>query len=65
LGRSSQSTVLVLFAYPITTFVVETDWGRVARDTLAPSLPHTETNAQRWLRFAAPRSVRICFSAGE
>jgi NRAMP (natural resistance-associated macrophage protein)-like metal ion transporter len=33
--------VLVLFAYPVTAFVVGTDWGRVARDTLVPSLPHT------------------------
>jgi NRAMP (natural resistance-associated macrophage protein)-like metal ion transporter len=33
--------VLVLFAYPITAFVVGADWGRVARDTLVPSMPHT------------------------
>jgi NRAMP (natural resistance-associated macrophage protein)-like metal ion transporter len=33
--------VLVLFAYPITAFVVGADWGRVVRDTLLPSLPHT------------------------
>jgi NRAMP (natural resistance-associated macrophage protein)-like metal ion transporter len=33
--------VLVLFAYPITAFVVGADWGRVARATLIPSLPHT------------------------
>jgi Mn2+/Fe2+ NRAMP family transporter len=33
--------VLVLFAYPVTAFVVGADWGRVARDTLVPSLPHT------------------------
>jgi NRAMP (natural resistance-associated macrophage protein)-like metal ion transporter len=33
--------VLVLLAYPITAFVVGADWGRVARDTLVPSLPHT------------------------
>jgi NRAMP (natural resistance-associated macrophage protein)-like metal ion transporter len=33
--------VLVLFAYPITAFVVGADWGRVARDTLVPSVPHT------------------------
>jgi NRAMP (natural resistance-associated macrophage protein)-like metal ion transporter len=33
--------VLVLFAYPITAFVAGADWGRVARDTLVPSLPHT------------------------
>jgi NRAMP (natural resistance-associated macrophage protein)-like metal ion transporter len=33
--------VLVLFAYPITAFVVGADWGRVLRDTLIPSMPHT------------------------
>ena len=33
--------VLVLFAYPITAFVVGADWGRVLRDTLIPSVPHT------------------------
>jgi NRAMP (natural resistance-associated macrophage protein)-like metal ion transporter len=33
--------VLVLFAYPITAFVVGADWGQVARDTLVPSMPHT------------------------
>jgi Mn2+/Fe2+ NRAMP family transporter len=33
--------VLVLFAYPITAFVVGADWGRVVRDTLVPSIPHT------------------------
>jgi NRAMP (natural resistance-associated macrophage protein)-like metal ion transporter len=33
--------VLVLFAYPITAFVVGADWGRVVRDTLVPSMPHT------------------------
>jgi Mn2+/Fe2+ NRAMP family transporter len=33
--------VLVLFAYPITAFVVGADWHRVARDTLLPSMPHT------------------------
>jgi len=33
--------VLVLFAYPITAFVVGADWGRVLRDTLVPSIPHT------------------------
>ena len=34
--------VLVLFAYPITAFVVGADWGQVARDTLVPSVPHTK-----------------------
>src|SRR5664279_1386023 len=33
--------VLVLFAYPITAFVVGADWGRVARDTFVPSMPHS------------------------
>ncbi len=33
--------VLVLFAYPITAFVVGADWGQVLRDTLIPSMPHT------------------------
>jgi NRAMP (natural resistance-associated macrophage protein)-like metal ion transporter len=33
--------VLVLFAYPITAFVVGADWGRVVRDTVVPSMPHT------------------------
>ncbi len=32
--------VLVLFAYPITAFVVGADWSRIARDTLVPSMPH-------------------------
>src|SRR5271166_208067 len=33
--------VLVLFAYPITAFVVGADWSRVVRDTLVPSVPRT------------------------
>ena len=33
--------VLVLFAYPITAFVVGADWGQVLRDTLVPSVPHS------------------------
>jgi NRAMP (natural resistance-associated macrophage protein)-like metal ion transporter len=33
--------VLVLFAYPITAFVVGADWSRVLRDTLVPSIPRT------------------------
>lgn len=33
--------VLVLFAYPITAFVVGVDWGRIVRDTLVPSMPRT------------------------
>jgi Mn2+/Fe2+ NRAMP family transporter len=32
--------VLVLFAYPITAFVVGADWGGVARATFLPSMPH-------------------------
>lgn len=33
--------VLVLFAYPITAFVVGANWSQVLHDTLVPSLPHT------------------------
>jgi NRAMP (natural resistance-associated macrophage protein)-like metal ion transporter len=33
--------VLVLFAYPMTAFVVGADWSRVLHDTLVPSMPHT------------------------
>ncbi len=33
--------VLVLFAYPVTAFVVGANWGQVLRDTLAPSMPRT------------------------
>jgi NRAMP (natural resistance-associated macrophage protein)-like metal ion transporter len=33
--------VLVLFAYPITAFVVGANWGQVLHDTLLPSLPHS------------------------
>ena len=33
--------VLVLFAYPITAFVVGANWGQVLRDTLIPSMPHS------------------------
>ena len=33
--------VLVLFAYPITAFVVGADWGGVARAIFVPSMPHT------------------------
>ena len=33
--------VLVLFAYPITAFVVGANWGQVLHDTLVPSMPHT------------------------
>ncbi|MGA8668540.1 MAG: divalent metal cation transporter [Terracidiphilus sp.] len=34
--------VLVLFAYPITAFVVGADWGQVLRATLVPSIPHSQ-----------------------
>jgi NRAMP (natural resistance-associated macrophage protein)-like metal ion transporter len=33
--------VLVLFAYPVTAFVVGANWGQVLRDTLIPSIPHS------------------------
>jgi NRAMP (natural resistance-associated macrophage protein)-like metal ion transporter len=32
--------VIVLFAYPVTAFIVGADWIQVARDTLMPSMPH-------------------------
>jgi len=35
--------VLVLFAYPITAFVVGANWGEVLRATLIPSMPHSRT----------------------
>lgn len=34
--------VLVLFAYPVTAFVVGVDWGQVARSTFVPSMPHSK-----------------------
>ncbi|MFZ0337941.1 MAG: divalent metal cation transporter [Terracidiphilus sp.] len=34
--------VLILFAYPITAFVVGANWSQVLRDTLIPSMPHTK-----------------------
>jgi NRAMP (natural resistance-associated macrophage protein)-like metal ion transporter len=33
--------VLVLFAYPVTAFVVGANWGQVLRATLIPSMPHS------------------------
>ncbi len=33
--------VLVLFAYPITAFVVGANWSQVLRATLVPSMPHS------------------------
>jgi Mn2+/Fe2+ NRAMP family transporter len=32
--------VIVLFAYPVTAFIVGADWPQVARATLWPSMPH-------------------------
>lgn len=42
--------VLVLFAYPITAFVVGLDWLQVARSTFVPSVPHTQ---QEWSTIVA------------
>jgi NRAMP (natural resistance-associated macrophage protein)-like metal ion transporter len=36
--------VLVLFAYPVTAFVVGADWGQVLRATVVPSMPQTRTD---------------------
>lgn len=33
--------VTVLFAYPVTTFIVRVNWFEIARSTLLPSLPHS------------------------
>src|ERR1700692_3313502 len=52
---------VVLFAYPITGVVVGADWGRPARDSLVPSMPHTRESGRCCWPFSAPRSVRICF----
>jgi len=41
IARVLKWLVLVLFAYPITAFVVGADWGHVLRATLVPSLPHS------------------------
>ena len=54
--------VLVLFAYPITAFVVGADWSQVLRDTLIPSCRTPEMNGRRWWRSSAPQSVPISFS---
>jgi NRAMP (natural resistance-associated macrophage protein)-like metal ion transporter len=35
--------VLVLFAYPVTAFVVGANWGEVLRATLIPSMPHSRS----------------------
>ena len=37
--------VLVLFAYPVTAFVVGANWGQVLHDTLLPSMPR---NRNEW-----------------
>lgn len=42
--------VLVLFAYPITAFVVGADWSVVLRDTLIPSMPQ---NSGAWATLVA------------
>jgi NRAMP (natural resistance-associated macrophage protein)-like metal ion transporter len=42
--------VLVLFAYPVTAFVVGANWGQVLRDTLIPSIPH---NSDEWAMLVA------------
>jgi len=42
--------VLVLFAYPITAFVVGANWGQVLHDTLIPSMPH---NRDEWAMLVA------------
>jgi NRAMP (natural resistance-associated macrophage protein)-like metal ion transporter len=34
--------VLVLFAYPVTAFVVGADWGLVLRSTFVPSMPRSQ-----------------------
>ena len=34
--------VLVLFAYPVTAFVVGANWGQVLHATLIPSMPHSK-----------------------
>ena len=55
--------VLVLFAYPITAFVVGADWSRVLRRYLwCRRCRIPEMNGRCWWRFSAPRSVHICFS---
>jgi NRAMP (natural resistance-associated macrophage protein)-like metal ion transporter len=42
IAKTLKWLVLVLFAYPITAFVVGTDWSQVLRETLIPSVPHTK-----------------------
>jgi NRAMP (natural resistance-associated macrophage protein)-like metal ion transporter len=45
-----QWLVIVLFAYPITAFVVRVDWNEIARATLMPSLPHS---SEEWSMLVA------------
>jgi Mn2+/Fe2+ NRAMP family transporter len=54
--------VLVLFAYPITAFVVGVDWAEWRARPSYRRYHTPEMNGRRWWRFSAPRSVRICFS---
>lgn len=42
--------VLVLFAYPVTAFVVGADWGEVARATLVPTIPRSR---EEWAMLVA------------
>ena len=42
--------VLVLFAYPVTDFVVGADWGQVLHATFIPSLPHSR---EEWAMLVA------------
>ena len=34
--------LVLVFAYPVTAFVVGADWGQVLRDTLVPSIPRSK-----------------------
>ena len=54
--------VLVLFAYPITAFVVGADWGQVLRDTLMPSMPHSQNEWATLVAILGTTSAPICFS---
>jgi Mn2+/Fe2+ NRAMP family transporter len=42
--------VLVLFAYPVTAFVVGANWGQVLHDTVIPSLPRSR---EEWAMLVA------------
>ena len=54
--------VLVLFAYPITAFVVGADWGQVLRDTLIPTIPHTRIEWETLVAILGTTFVPIFFS---